>query len=102
MTNHPVPIRSTWRDPVGKRLTNGIIRRWQRLGWYGEVAATAAGIIHHCCECNSRKHVVFYKNRFLPTPGFYCPPCYAIHRAKRDAEVELNQKWREQLLSEYV
>jgi len=34
-TSFPVPIRSTWRDPVGPLLTDRRIAYWEKEGYYG-------------------------------------------------------------------
>ena len=93
-------IRSSWRDPIGKVLTNAAITKWEKLGFYGAERA-ANHILYPCVECK-RTPAVFFRNRYLPTPGFYCLNCRATHRqAHETAELE-EAKLRELLLSEYV
>lgn len=34
---NPTPIRSTWRDPIGAKLTDRRITKRIQQGWYGEI-----------------------------------------------------------------
>lgn len=100
MPSFVVPIRSTWRDPVGKKLTNAIIRKWEKLGFYGKERA-ANYILYPCMECK-RTPAVYFRNRYLPTPGFYCLACRAKHRTAAETAEREEAKLKELLLSEYV
>lgn len=97
-------IKSAWKDPIGKPLTDAIIRRYERLGHYGgerEVQASN-GFVHRCRECNTKKHVVFYKYRYLPQPGFYCPACLKGHRAELEKAKQEKEQWHNLMKGEYV
>lgn len=97
-------IKSAWKDPVGKPLTDAMIRRYERLGFYGhEKEVTAAnGIIHRCRECDIKKRVVYYKFKYLPTPGFYCPSCLDVHRAEHNKAKHEKEQWHALMEKEYV
>ena len=104
MSENFVHIKSGWKDPIGVPLTNRLITKYEKLGFYGherEVASTN-GVIHRCVECNTKKRVIYQKFRYLPKPGYYCPSCVAQHRAVRDEEENQKQKWRELTKAEYV
>ena len=94
-----VPIRSTWKQPVGKKLTDALIRKWEKLGYYGE-AVQSNYVVQRCCECD-KKGAIYYRWKYLPTPGFYCLSCLGKYRAAKEREELEKQKWREQLLKEY-
>jgi len=92
-------IRSTWRDPVGKKLTNGMIRKWERLGFYGKERA-ANYILYPCHDCRCTP-AVYFRNAYLPAPGYYCLSCRAKHRTAHEQEKANETKLRELLLAEY-
>jgi hypothetical protein len=98
---------STWRDPVGKPLTNGRITRLMRDGWYGPDAKQAVeariartGIIYRC-SCGQIA-TGFYRFSYLPKQGNYCTLCVKRFRAERDKAKELDRKWKENLEQEFV
>ena len=99
-----VPIRSTWRtEGYGKKLTDAIIRRYEKLGYYGQVAESKH-IVHRCQhgECTSKKQVVYYKYKYLPKPGFYCLQCFVALKKAHHQEQEEKARWAELRLAEYV
>lgn len=104
-----VPIRSTWRDPIGKKLNNAIIARRARQGFYGKEAQLRAtkkievstGIVHRC-SCGERVGTLWYKYRYLPKPGFYCPRCLAVHRAAHDKDARARERFNELMARKYV
>lgn len=104
MNNDFIHIKSGWKDPIGVPLTNRLIAKYEKLGFYGAERETSAtnGIVHRCCECQTKKHVIYQKFRYLPKPGYYCPTCVTGHRAVRDQEEQQKQQWRELLKEEYV
>lgn len=77
---------SGWNDPIGKPLTNGVIRNRIKQGWYGEQAKIAAlnktktltnknGFIDRCATCNTKQGVKWCAFKYLEAPAFYCPSC---------------------------
>lgn len=78
----------SWRCDTtpGKRLTNGVITRRMKEGYYGELAKQAAlaktkptGFVDRCA-CGTIQAVKFAAYKYLPNPGFYCLACLAKHR----------------------
>lgn len=105
--NGPVPIRSTWKDPIGKPLTNRRIAFYQREGRYGREAQERAlascvdvnGFVNRCCEpgCNTYINVRWCTFLYLPKVGYYCPKCRQKHRNEALKEKELNKR----IIAEY-
>lgn len=52
MNPAPIPIRSTWRGPIGKLLTDNRIRYYEQAGYYGRDR------VIHCCRCNGTESVL--------------------------------------------
>ncbi len=104
-----VPIRSSWRDAIGKRLNNAIITRRQRQGFYGAVAQKRAqskitqntGIVHRCA-CNRTDGVVWYAYKYLPKPAWNCPHCIARYRAEHNKEQNEKQAFALLMERKYV
>lgn len=92
-------IRSTWKDPIGKRLTDALIRKWEKLGAYGK-ERQANHILYPCRECKATP-AIYYRNRYLPEPGFYCLSCRAKHRTAHEQEELKEQQLRKLLFAEY-
>lgn len=95
-----IHLRSSWRDAIGKPLTNGIIRNRIKQGFYGEEAKlvefkkveSKTGFIERCCveACGQKLGVRFLKFKYLPKNGFYCEVHRALFREQsaKDAEQE--------------
>lgn len=100
---------STWRDPIGKPLTNARIRALQRDGWYGQEVKAALerkaihrspGIIFRCaCGAVAKGH---YAYLYLPKPGDYCAICLLRYRTAAKKERELDRQFKENLAKEFV
>jgi hypothetical protein len=83
-------IRSAWPTPISKPLTNALITRRMKEGFYGEVAKQRAldrtrrkdGLIDRCA-CGQLKGVRFYAYSYLEKPGFYCLTCIARLRGTK-------------------
>lgn len=105
-----IPLRSSWRDAIGKPLTNGIIRNRTKQGFYGEEAKLIAlkhveaktGFIERC-TCGQKLGVKFLKFKYLPKPGYYCDACRLIHREaqakQEEREQELNSRLKQARIS---
>jgi len=104
------PIRSTWRDPIGKKLTNRIIANREAEGWYGPEAQEKAqrtpsgslGIVFRCLECGTRNGVHYLRHSYLPKPGDYCKRCALTHKTAFLKARELDRAFNESILREYV
>lgn len=78
----------SWRVDTapGKPLTNGVITRRMKEGYYGQVAKAAAlskkpvSAFIDRCACGATQEVKYMNFSYLPTAGFYCPTCRAKHR----------------------
>ena len=104
MSEQFIHIKSGWKSPIGVPLTDRLITKYEKLGFYGhekEVASTN-GIVHRCTDCNAKKRVIFYKYRYLPKPGYYCPSCINGYRVAKEQEEQQKQQWRELVKAEYV
>jgi hypothetical protein len=92
--DHLVPIKSTWRLPIGKKLTDRLITERAKQGWYGTAAKERAlsglpvtatnGFIDRCEGqdglCGKMQGVKHFKYKYLPKPMFLCPSCLQIER----------------------
>src|SRR6266850_1302765 len=109
-----IPIRSTWKDAIGKTLTNRRIAKLMLEGHYGPVARekqlkrgefrATKGLIFRCA-CGSTKDVRYLRYAYLPKPDNYCPICLAQHRNEKDRELELARRVRKTqnaVMKEYV
>ncbi len=102
-------IRSGWKDPVGKQLTNSTIAKHQRAGWYGPVMKENAlkgykptgGLVFRC-TCGEREGLRYLTYSYLNRPGYICPRCLNAIRKERDQEKELARRVREQLIEIFV
>ncbi len=118
-------FRSSWREPIGKPLSNRAIAEYARLGRYGPEAQRrakashidrATGRIIQCCGaqivadssgkpvrivCNSVE-VKFLRWNYLPKSGYYCKACVARYREESNKEQVLSSKIRAARLVEYV
>lgn len=91
-TSRPA-LKSTWQGPLGKKLTDRLITRRMKEGYYGEEAKKRAlskskskghstnGFIDRCF-CGEIKDVRWCAYKYLETPGFFCPSCLNILRLK--------------------
>ena len=104
-----VPIKSTWRDPIGKQLTNRIIANRIREGWYGEamkLAALAKLPVHQTdgtlnrCACGELRGVRWYDYKYLEQPAFLCPRCLATKRTNKGVRPTNARRMRD--ISEFV
>lgn len=86
----------SWRCDTapGKPLTNGVITRRMKEGFYGETAKQAAlsktratGFVDRCA-CGELKGVKFYAYKYLPAPAFHCPACLSRHREEHAVRVK--------------
>lgn len=102
-----IPLRSTWRQAIGKPLSNAAIARYAREGRYGlrlqqifRRLKHDDGLVHRCaCGSNETRYLRF---SYLPCKGWYCLRCVAAYRAKRDHEAEADRRFNELVQSEYV
>lgn len=101
MTAH---IKSGWKPPIGKPLTNTIIARYQREGVYGEherlkaIARYKAGVTPghiERCACGSDAVITFKRGKF------WCSRCIAVQKALKAKEDKLEQKFNEKIEMEY-
>lgn len=120
LTNESVPrvtmqpwvrFPSTWRDPVGKLLTNRRIHQLQLEGRYGPEAKRLAeerekarqgkivrlGGRIYSCSCGETLRVRLLGYAYLPSLGWWCPKCVTLWRDKRDRERERERELRERL-----
>lgn len=110
-----IPIKSSWRDPIGHLLTNRRIAQRAREGYYGEAARVrelerSAKRPVHCdmvfrCPCGSTD-VRYYRWSYLPKAGYYCEHCRAAYRGNVERETRLNreltQRVKQQIMERYV
>ncbi len=101
-----VRLKSTWKDAIGRPLTDRAIVAYARLGYFkGRLTlrqpTAAASFIVNRCGCGSLD-AVWRTYAYLPKPGFYCSRCLAVHRAERDKAAAQAKRWKELLLKEYV
>ena len=104
-----VPIRSTWRDPIGKPLTDRRILNRMKEGWYGPEAKRVAllkerktglpeGVIARC-QCGELRGVQYYSYSYLERHGFYCKTCLNQQRLlKPETKTERFNK----IIAEYM
>jgi hypothetical protein len=109
--DHRAPIKSTWRLPIGKKLTDRIITERAKQGWYGEAAKqrVLAGLPVHAtnglvdrCQgrdglCGELRGVRHFKYKYLPKPMFLCPSCLQIERNKAIKRVDSEKKFKRNL-----
>ncbi len=95
-----VRMRSTWRDPIGKPLTDSAILRYMRNGRYGpelqraarEAEKAVTGSVFRC-DCGARDEVRYMTYSYLPRPGYFCPACRARYREGAQREKEQRKEW---------
>lgn len=104
--DYRIPIKSTWRDPIGKPLTNRAITERMKQGWYGVTARFAAlaktpksDFVHRCehegCgETLGVKHLSF---KYLPKPMFLCPRHRMAQRNIALKNKEVNKVFKDKL-----
>lgn len=96
-----IHLRSGWKDPIGKKLTNGIIRNRTKQGFYGEEAKLIAlkkveaktGFVERCA-CGQKIGVKYLSFKYLPTGGFYCDSCRLMHREANAKAVEQDKEFK--------
>lgn len=100
-----VPIRSTWRDPIGPMLTNRRIAQHIREGWYGEgrrrkqlekdyQRAARTDIVFRCPGCGTDKAVRFIRYSYMPKAGYWCNACREIHRSNAERDAKLTREFK--------
>lgn len=97
--DNQVPIKSTWRDAIGKKLTDRIITKRIKQGYYGYAAQQAAlsknptsDYINRCQfeGCDETRGVKWLEFKYLPKPMFCCEQHRLVlrQRAMKNAETE--------------
>lgn len=89
-------LPSTWRQAIGKRLTNRRIAEYQREGKYGtELKLPPLEHGRPCVGCKTKVNTRYFDYDYLPTAGVYCKNCRLRHRDARDKEREQRARLRE-------
>ncbi len=91
------PIRSTWRDAIGKPLTNRSIARYQnegKLGGTPKQRSEPKSFVVFRCACGVKEEVRFLTYKYLPNSGYYCPRCLAQYRRQKELEQQLASRVR--------
>ena len=100
-----VHLPSTWRDALGKPLTNAAIARYAREGWYGpevkkDFDRAHNGIVHRCkCGSDTTRFAAY---PYLPGEGYWCKRCIGFYRSQREKEQRLRATLKQRILAEYV
>lgn len=91
-------VPSSWRDPIGKPLTDSIIRQYAREGVYGpdeqrkqqaiDHANIVDGVLRLGQQCQGCKDAIGQYMRFsyLPCAGYYCNTCREGYKHAREEE----------------
>lgn len=109
---HPIAVRvtmdttarlpSTWRNGIGKTLTNRRIAEYQREGRYGSgLLLPPVDDAKPCCQCKSTINTRQCGFEYLPKSGVYCKKCLAGWRVERDQKAELRKREQELFNQEY-
>ena len=110
-------LPSTWRQPIGKELTDRVIFQRALEGWYGvewknralatqrikaakRLLLTPSGRVE-TCACGETQGVTYRRWSYLPKPGLYCRLCIARYQGERDKEANQRARWRELMKEEY-
>lgn len=86
-------IRSTWRDPIGKPLTDRRISALMKAGYYGKEFIIPGKICESPGCGRDTTRLVGYA--YLPKKGYYCDVCLDRYREEHKQELELRRKIRE-------
>ena len=95
-----VHLPSTWKDPIGKPLTDSAIEQYAREGFYGpdekakqlarDHARIVAGVLMlaRLCElCKDGKTLGQFMNfSYLPRAGYYCNSCREAFKHEKEAK----------------
>lgn len=106
ITKNPlVRFPSTWRDPVGKPLTDSAIAQYAREGAYGPAeqlkqqqrdhAKIIDGILRLGQTCQHCKDAIGQYMRFsyLPCAGYYCNACREDFKHEEQKKREARRKY---------
>jgi hypothetical protein len=108
ITKNPhVRFPSTWRDAIGKPLTDSQIRQYAREGFYGpdekqkQLARDHAKIVEGvlmlarpCETCKDNKTLgSFMRFSYLPKAGYYCDTCRADFKTTHEKAIQERRKW---------
>lgn len=88
-------IPSTWRDPIGKLLTNRRINQLIREGYYGPTMKLPPPTRGKCLGCGGFSGTKYVTYNYLPSWGIWCPGCIDKIRREIELEKELNRRIRE-------
>lgn len=92
-------IPPSWKDPIGKVLTDRRITHYQALGLLMSNGLVLPPLPKNlgalCILCEGHREVRRRVVSFLPC-GNYCESCYIRARDSRDKERELARRVREQ------
>lgn len=96
-------IKSTWRDPIGKPLTDRLINKRAKEGFYGLAAKQAAlnktenkGFVDRC-QCGEWRGIKWLDFSYLPKPGFYCHSCRLIEKSRGEKRKEIEKQFRKKV-----
>lgn len=84
-------LPSTWRDAIGKPLTDRRIKFYQsqgRLGG-GSIMTLPPVTGPRCCSCQGVSNVKRRDYSYLPKAGYWCELCLERERNSRDKDKEL-------------
>lgn len=95
-------LPSTWRQGIGKVLTNKRIIEYQREGRYGSALVLPPIKGPQCLGCQTTSNTRRYNYEYLPQAGAWCKVCLDGHRVVRDKDRELKKKLKEAFEQEYV
>ena len=98
---------STWRDAIGKSLTDKAIEQYCREGFYGpdeqrkQKARDKANVVNGkvmlarpCERCaDGKKLGNFMRFAYLPKAGYYCDACRTYYKKERAKAIEEIRKW---------
>lgn len=88
-------IRSTWKGPIGKLLTNRKIAEYARAGRYPSLLVLPP-LANPKCECGSTE-TRYMDWKFLPKGGNYCSACRIKYKNARDKQRELDETMEEKM-----
>lgn len=104
--NPSVRFPSTWRDAIGKPLTDSAILAYIREGRYGpdlqrrQLARDHATIVQgriilarKCCECDNLGN--FMRFNYLPKAGYYCDHCRNVHKSEKEQAERKRRAFRD-------
>src|SRR5438874_13586522 len=102
VTKAKVWFPSTWKDAIGRPLTDAAIRQYAREGFYGpdeqrrQRARDKANVVdgkvmlaRPCERCaDGKKLGNFMRFAYLPHAGYYCDACRTYYKKEKEKALE--------------